>query len=421
MRILVIGNGGREHAIIEKLIEENQSLKIYCTPGISAIEDKIQNIDISSTDISGLIDFVKAEDIFLTIVGPEAPLVNGIVDEFEFHNLKIFGPSKKAARLEGSKAFSKAIMKKYNVPTAAYETFTSYNDAKNYLSSIKTFPIVIKASGLAAGKGVVIPKSKEEALFELKEIMADHKFGDAGSEIVIEAFLEGEEASVFAICDGENFVCLSPAQDHKRIGEGDTGKNTGGMGAYAPAPLITKDIFDDIKNKIIEPTLKGMINEGSPYKGVLFIGLMIKGRAINVVEYNCRFGDPETQVVLPLLDESLLNIIQDSVNGKIKNRTLKFKDKSAMTVVLSSGGYPDDYEKGYTITGLEKIDSSNIIFSGVKKENAKLKTNGGRVLNVVSISENLEDAAKKIYNDINKINFENMYYRKDIGHRVLKK
>ena len=421
MKILIIGNGGREHAIIEKLLSDDKNLEIYCAPGISAIESRINNINISVTDINSLIEFVKKNKIDISIVGPEAPLVLGVVDEFEKNQLKIFGPTKEAARLEGSKAFSKELMKKYNIPTADYETFTNLEKAKDYINSINKFPIVIKASGLAAGKGVVIPASKEEALSEMVEIMSENKFGEAGSEIVIEEFLLGEEASVFAICDGENFVCLSPAQDHKRIGENDTGKNTGGMGAYAPAPIVNDEILENIKNKIIKPTLVGMKKEGHPYKGVLFVGLMIHKNEANVVEYNCRFGDPETQVILPLLDEPLLDIIISSINNNIRNQSLKMKKNTAMTVVLSSGGYPDSYKKGYQISGIENIYPSKIIFSGVSKEDGKFLTNGGRVLNVVSTSKTIEEAAKNIYNDIKKIKFKDMYYRKDIGHRVLSK
>jgi phosphoribosylamine--glycine ligase len=419
MKILVIGNGGREHAIISKLLESKKKPEIYCVPGIEAIENDVINVRLNILDNETLKNLVVSEKIDFTVVGPEAPLVNGIVDYFENSGLKIFGPSKAAAQLEGSKAFSKAIMKKYEIPTASYQKFNNYDTAKEYIESNETYPIVIKASGLAAGKGVVIPESKEDALRELKEMMLDHKFGSAADEIIIESFLEGEEASVFAICDGKNFLTLSPAQDHKRIGEGDTGKNTGGMGAYAPAPIVTETVLERTKDQVIRPLLEGMRADGIPYKGVLYVGLMIKNEKPSVVEFNARFGDPETQIVLPLLDEDLIDIFLASIDERIGERKAKTKQQSAMTVVMASGGYPDSYEKGYKISGLYKLEETTVYHAGTRVDDGKIVTNGGRVLNVLAIKDSLKECAHTIYNEIKHISFEKAYYRKDIGHRVL--
>jgi phosphoribosylamine--glycine ligase len=422
MKVLVIGNGGRESAIIQKLQESPKLTKLYCAPGIDALENDITNISIAVTDIEHLKQYVLENDIELTVVGPEAPLVLGIVDEFEAAGLRIIGPTKAAALLESSKAFSKSIMEKYHIPTARYRTFTDFELATAYLESLDSFPVVIKASGLAAGKGVVITENLEIAKQELREMMLDKKFGDSGDEVVIESFLLGEEASVFALCDGANYVTLLAAQDHKRIGEGDTGKNTGGMGAYAPAPVVTADVLRKVEQRIIEPLLAGMSAEGSPYTGVLFVGLMIEKSEPSVVEFNVRFGDPETQVVLSLLKTDLLELFLAMAAKQLKSMTIEnAEDESALTVVLVSGGYPDAYEKGFEITGLNDLDAATYIHhAGTRLQNNKLVTNGGRVLNVVAKASTLLDAAKAAYGRVAKINFKDMYYRKDIGHRVLK-
>ncbi|MCB0278441.1 MAG: phosphoribosylamine--glycine ligase [Calditrichaeota bacterium] len=418
MRFLVIGNGGREHAIID-VLQKNQANEIHCIPGIDAIQT-ITNHQLDITDFPELANYAITHSIDYTIVGPEAPLVNGIVDFFRTKKLAIFGPDKAAAQIEASKAFSKEFMERYHIPTASYKRFTNYDDAVSYIENTDTFPIVIKASGLAAGKGVVIPNSRAEAKTELAEMMLDKKFGDAADEIVIESFLEGEEASVFAVCDGKNYLLLSPAQDHKRIGEGDTGKNTGGMGAYAPAPVVTDRVMKRVESDILVPFLKGMQNDGHPYTGVLFIGLMIKNDAPSVVEFNCRFGDPETQVVLPLLETELAEIIQACCCGQLNEVKLRHSNKSAMTVVIASGGYPDDYKKGLVISGLDQLKGVEIRYAGTRIENGHLLSNGGRVLNLIAIEDSFEQCAEKIYSQIDLIRMQDKYYRHDIGHRVLK-
>lgn len=419
MNILVIGNGGRESAIIHKLLQSSRSPQIFCAPGIDALADRVTNTAISVTAVDELKKFAEDISADLTIVGPEAPLVEGIVDVFEAAGLPIVGPSKAAAELEASKAFSKEIMKKYGIPTASYETFTSHEHALAYVRSQTEFPIVIKASGLAAGKGVVIPESLEEAERELAEMMLDKKFGASGDEVVIESFLKGEEASVFALCDGNDFVLLSPAQDHKRIGEGDTGKNTGGMGAYAPAPVVTADVLTKVSEQIIVPLLRGMKAEGAPYSGILFVGLMIDDGNPSVVEFNVRFGDPETQVVLPLLKSDFVELCQTVAAKTVASYKVELHKKHAMTVVLASGGYPDSYEKGKEINGLGNVREATVHHAGTKNVDDIVVTNGGRVLNVVAVEDSLSEAAQKAYGAIDEISFDKMYFRRDIGHRVL--
>lgn len=420
MKVLVIGSGGREHAIVWKLKQSDKVTQIFCAPGNPGIAQIAGIVDIKADDVNSLLDFAKAQKIDLTVVGPEVPLEKGIVDIFCENDLKIFGPKKSAAKLEHSKTFAKDFMKRHNIPTAAYEAFSllDENKAIEYLSSAK-YPLVIKADGLAAGKGVIICADKEEAIRTVKELFEDKIFGSAGEKIVIEEFLEGDEASVFAICDGENYIVLPPSQDHKKIGDGETGKNTGGMGSYAPASkVVTNDILQKVKSKIIEPVLRNMKAEGSEFKGCLYCGLMIdKFGEPHVIEFNTRFGDPETQVVLPTIISDLADMFLASASGNIKNYDLTLNNNFCCTVVLASGGYPDKFDTGKEITGLNDLSDDTIIFhSGTKLKDGKILTSGGRVLCVTGFSNiGLKEAINIAYHSVDKIKFENKYNRTDIG------
>ncbi len=421
MKILIIGRGGREHALVWKIVQSNQVEKIYCAPGNPGTAELSENVAISPMDFEKLVSFAKDNQIDLTIVGPEDPLVSGIVDYFNDHGLKIFGPDKNAAQLEGSKYFSKELMKKYHIPTATYQTFTSPDKAKEYIGSEVKFPLVLKASGLAAGKGVLICQSGEEALEGIGQIMEDKAFGSAGDKMIIEEFLEGEEVSIFALSDGADYLLLSPAQDHKKVFEGDHGKNTGGMGAYAPAPIVTSSLIEKIEPEIIERTFEAMRSEGMPYKGLLYIGLIITNQGPKVLEYNCRFGDPEAEVILPLLKSDLVPLMEASINGTMREQRVQLYDKFALDVVLASGGYPDKYEKGKIIEGLESLDSDILVFhAGTKSENDFLVTNGGRVLNIVAMADDFFSLTENLYKNVDRIRFEGLHYRKDIGYRVRK-
>ncbi len=421
MNILIIGSGGREHALAWKIAQSPLLDKLYCCPGNPGTAEIAENIDIDSSDFSALIAFCKQKKIALTVVGPEAPLVEGIVDAFEKENLSIFGPGKEAAQLEGSKVFSKNLMKECEIPTAAYSTFDNYDDAKNYLDANPKYPIVLKADGLAAGKGVIICENRAEAYNALNKIMQDKKFGDAGDHLVIEEFLRGNEVSVFAICDGSDYVLLPASQDHKKVGEGDTGENTGGMGAYAPTPLATAEIIQKTEKDVIKPLLLRLKEKGIPYKGLLYVGLIIVESHPYVLEFNCRFGDPETQAVLPLIKSDLLPYLIASAQGNLaKTEPLEILDKCSMDIVLASGGYPGAYEKNKPIEGLNNVQDVLIFHAGTKNENDQLVTSGGRVLNVVAIEDLFKKAFEKAYQEINKIKFDKMYFRKDIGFRILK-
>ncbi|MBU4486036.1 MAG: phosphoribosylamine--glycine ligase [Candidatus Delongbacteria bacterium] len=421
MKILVLGSGGREHSIILKLSQSDKVDKIYAIPGNTGISSLAETKNISLTDHKSIIEFVKENIIDLTIVGPENPLTNGIVNDFNNENLLIFGPSKEAAELEASKAFSKGLMNRYGIPTADYKTFNDYDEAKDYLTGQK-HPLVVKASGLAAGKGAIVCHRLEDSLKAIKEIMIDRCFKDAGNEVVIEEFMTGEEASIFAISDGNYYKILAPAQDHKAVFDGDKGPNTGGMGSYSPAPMINSDMLSEIERKIIEPTFAAMKNEGRTYKGVLFVGLMITEEGPKVIEYNCRFGDPETQAILPLLDADLFELTMESAKGKFtKNEILPMKDLHSLCLVLTSGGYPNKYFTGYEITGLDKVDAeTQIIHAGTKKVEDRILSNGGRVLNVVCLAKSLKDAKDKAYSEADKINFKDKYCRSDIGNKGIK-
>ncbi len=434
MKILLIGNGGRENALaraiyISPSFKESNS-EIYSTLGGPGLNKIAKPIDIKTTEVEKLSNFAKENHIDLTVVGPEIPLAMGIVDDFEKQGLKIFGPTKKAAEIESSKIFSKKLMKKYNIPTAKFETFTKDNldEVNNYINGLK-YPIVIKADGLAAGKGVIIAQDINEANKTITDFTEKEVFGESGKSFIVEEFLVGYELSIFVITDGVDYVILPSSQDHKKIGEGDTGKNTGGMGAYAPAKqFIDEDLLNKIKTSVIEPALKGLSTEGRKYKGCLYSGLMITetGEDIRepyVIEFNCRFGDPETQVVTPLIKSDFLQLLLASVEGKIKDYKIEFYDKYACCVVLASGGYPGNYEKGKVIEGLDKVGSDCIIFhAGTRLSDGKeVLTNGGRVLNVVGLNNNsLKEAISNSYRNAERIHFENMYYRKDIGYLALR-
>lgn len=420
MKVLVIGSGGREHTLVWKLKQSDLVKKIYCAPGNAGIAQDAECVDIDASDVRGLFRFASKKKIDLTVVGPEAPLVAGIVDEFELNGMNIFGPSRRAAELEGSKAFTKYILDKYKIPTAEFSVFSDYEDAKNFIKK-SPMPIVVKADGLAAGKGVIICQTREEALEALRLIMHTKAFGDAGQKVVIEECLVGSEVSVLALSDGENLVYMVPSQDHKRIFDGDQGPNTGGMGAYAPTPHISAELFERIKKEIMEPTISGMALEDRPYKGVLYAGLMITKDGPKVLEYNCRFGDPETQVVLPLAKSDLAEAMLAVQDGRLANLQWKNQDAAAVCVVIASGGYPGKYEKGKRIIGLEGPfeEGITIFHAGTKQADGQVVTNGGRVLGVTAIDENIEKAIRKVYRGVGKITFDGAYYRKDIAAKAL--
>ncbi|MFC1517850.1 phosphoribosylamine--glycine ligase [Candidatus Margulisiibacteriota bacterium] len=422
MKVLVIGSGGREHTIVWKLKQSPRIEKIYCAPGNAGIAELAECVPLKVDDIQGLLNFAKENAIDLTVVGPEIPLVAGITDEFEAAGLKVFGPSKKAAQLEGSKAFAKKIMKKYKIPTANYDVFTELQKAKEHIFMSK-FPVVIKADGLAAGKGVTVATSLVEATKALEEAMQSKIFGDSGATVVIEEYLQGEEASILAFVDGKNFKTMVSSQDHKRIFDEDKGPNTGGMGTYSPAPIITNTMQHEIENKVIKPMVDGMAKEGAPYKGILYAGLMITKDGPKVIEFNCRFGDPETQVVIPRLKSDLLDSMLACVDGTVDQLELSWQEGAAVCVVLAADGYPGSYEKGIEIKGLEAFkDTPEVIVfhAGTVSDNGVIKTAGGRVLGLTALGPDIKAAIKKAYSSIKKIDFDGMYYRKDIGKKALK-
>lgn len=414
MKILVVGGGGREHAICWKLSKEANVDKIYCAPGNAGISNVAQCIDIQDSDIENLLKFAKENKIDLTIVGPEIPLVAGIVDKFEKEGLKIFGPNKKCAQLEGSKAFSKDFMIRHNLPTAKYKEYTDLDEAISEIDSFG-YPVVIKADGLAAGKGVVISENREDAITTLKEMMSDKKFGNAGDKIVVEEFLTGIETSILAFVDNDTIVPMVSSKDHKKVFEGETGLNTGGMGTFSPSEIYTEKLAKEVQEKILDKTLEGFKKDNLNYKGILFVGLMITEDGPKILEYNVRFGDPETQSVLFRLDTDLNKIISEILNNNLKNIEINYSKEEAICVMLTSGGYPENYEKGKVISGLENLDSDIVVFhSGTKFDNENIVTNGGRVIGITAKGKTVKEAGEKVYENIKKINFEKMHYRKDI-------
>lgn len=415
MKILVVGSGGREHAICYSLLKGKKVNEIYCAPGNAGISEIAQCLSIKDNDIDNLYKFAKENKIDLTIVGPEVPLVDGIVDKFEKENLRIFGPNKKCSMLEGSKAFSKEFMIKHDIPTAKYKEYMDLDEAINEIDSFG-YPVVIKADGLAAGKGVVIAKDKEEGIKALREMMSNKKFGIAGEKIVIEEFLKGIETSILAFVDNNTIVPMESAKDHKKVYNNEEGPNTGGMGTFSPSNIYDEQLSHIVKKEVLDKTLKGFKDDNLNYKGILFIGLMITEDGPKVLEYNVRFGDPETQSVLLRLETDLIEIIEAILENRLNEIHIKYDEKNAVCVMLTSGGYPESYEKGKVITGLDKVDEDIVIFhSGTKIINNKLVTNGGRVIGISAKGNSLEEASKKVYENIKKIKFEGMHYRTDIG------
>lgn len=426
MKILVLGGGGREHAIALKLSQATPSPELLFAPGNPGMAALGTCVPLAADDIPAVLDLARREAVDLTVVGPEIPLVKGVVDAFQAAGLAIFGPTAAAARLEGSKAFSKNFMARYGIPTAAYQTFTSLEPARAFLEKTGA-PVVVKASGLAAGKGAVVCMTLTEAREALDSMLGpDAVFGEAGREVVIEEFMDGEEASVFAVCDGERYVLLPAAQDHKRAYDGDKGPNTGGMGAYAPAPLMTPALLDQVCREMVEPTLAGMRAEGCPYAGVLYVGIMVTGQgpalAPKVVEFNCRLGDPETQCVLPLYDGDLADLFLKAATGRIAASASPAPRGSAAVVVLASGGYPGSYRNGFPITGTteaEALPGVQVLHAGTKRKDGFLVTAGGRVLGVTGRGASLKEALDIAYMGVSKIRFEGMHFRKDIGKKGL--
>ncbi len=420
MKVLVIGSGGREHAIVKKISMSPKVDRLYCTPGNAGIAELAECVDIPVSDFNGLAEFASREEIDLTVVGPDDPLVGGVVDVFEARGLRVFGPRKNAAILEGSKAFSKDLMKKYHIPSAAYETFDNPKEAVNYLSKA-SFPIVLKADGLALGKGVLICNTFEEATEGVKQIMEDKQFGSAGDRIVIEEFMTGREVSVLAFCDGTRILPMTSAQDHKRAKDNDQGLNTGGMGTFSPSPFYTKEIDEFCVKTIYEPTMAAMKAEGREFIGILFVGLMLTKDGPKVLEYNARFGDPETQVVLPRMKNDIIEVFEACIDGTLDQIKLEFEDNAAVCVILASDGYPEHYEKGFPIRGLENFREKEDYFvfhAGTKKSGSDIVTNGGRVLGVTATGRDLREARRKAYEATGWIEFENKYMRNDIGKAI---
>ena len=425
MKVLVIGNGGREHALAWKTAQSRQVEKVFVAPGNagSAIEAKVENVDIAVGDIKALVAFAKQENIELTIVGPEQPLVDGVVDAFQSEGLTIFGPSAKAAQLEGSKAFTKDFLARHDIPTGYYQNFTEIEPALAYVRE-QGAPIVVKADGLAAGKGVIVALTLAEAEDAIKDMLAGNAFGDAGHRVVIEEFLDGEEASFIVMVDGKNVLAFATSQDHKRAYDGDKGPNTGGMGAYSPAPVVTPEIHQRIMNEVIMPTVEGMAKEDAPYTGFLYAGLMIDADGTpKVIEYNCRFGDPETQPIMMRLKSDLAELCLLACNGELDKASIDFDSRAAVGVVLAAGGYPGAYNKGDIISGLEtnQADDAKTFHAGTSIENGNVVTNGGRVLCATALGNSVTEAQQKAYQLVKQIDWQDVQYRNDIAYRAIKR
>ena len=422
MKVLVVGSGGREHALAWKFAQSERVETVFVAPGNagSALEQGVKNIEIGSTDVEGLVNFAEREGIGITVIGPEGPLDMGIVDRFREAGLYCLGPTKTASKLEGSKGFAKEFMHRFNIPTGRYQIFSDLADAKEYVR-IQGAPIVIKADGLAAGKGVVVALSEDQAMLALEQIMSEGRVGEAGQTVVVEEFLEGEEASFICICDGKTAIPFASSQDHKARDEGDLGPNTGGMGAYSPAPVVTSEIHQAVMTNIIKPTIDGMAAEGAPFVGFLYAGLMIDslGQA-RVVEYNCRFGDPEAQAIMMRLDSDFLEVCERALSGKLEGYALSFDQKTSLGVVLAAKGYPDQYEKGLPISGLSsQVTDTKVFHAGTEVKDKKVVTNGGRVLCVASLGEDIMEARTKAYERIGLLDWDGMFFRKDIGHKAV--
>lgn len=423
MKILVVGSGGREHALAWKLRQSPRVTEVFCAPGNAGIARLATCIDLAATDIAGLAAFAKAQGIGLTFVGPEAPLTEGIVDRFEQEGLRVFGPHQGAAQLEGSKVFMKGLLKKYNIPSARYEVFSQRDQAVAYLEGL-VMPVVVKADGLAAGKGVIVAQSKDEAVAAVDSIMLERAFGEAGDRVVIEEFLAGEEASFLAFTDGATVLPLPSSQDHKAIFDGDRGPNTGGMGAYSPAPVVTPELHEQVMAEVMLPTVRAMAAEGYPYKGILYAGLMIKDGRAKVLEFNCRFGDPEAQPLLMRLDTDLVEVVEAVIDGRLDTVRLAIDPRPTVCVVMAAGGYPGSYEKGKIISGLaaaEEVEGVQVFHAGTAAKGGEIVTVGGRVLGVTAIAETLSAAITQAYEAVGRISWEGCQYRKDIGQKALRR
>ena len=422
MKVLVIGSGGREHTLVWKITQSPKVSQVYCAPGNAGISRLAQSVNIDADSIEKLVDFAQKEKIDLTVVGPELPLSRGIVNEFNKQGLRIFGPSKEAAEIESSKVFSKYLLKKYNIPTANYEVFQNSEKALAYIQQ-QTFPLVIKADGLAAGKGVFIVKNLLEARDALNALMEEKKFGEAGRQVIIEEFLEGEEVSILAFCDGKTVIPMVSSQDYKKVFDDDLGPNTGGMGAYSPVPFYPDEFEKRVLEEILKPTIKGLQREGKEYKGVLYAGLILTKEGPKVLEFNARFGDPETQVILPRLKTDLIDILNAVINSTLHKINIQWEDNAAVCVVVASGGYPGKYQKGKVISGLERLEKMKDIIAfhaGTKFQDDQVITSGGRVLGITAWDETISKAKEKAYKAVKEINFEDMYYRKDIALKAIK-
>ena len=423
MKVMVTGSGGREHALAWRVIQSSTVEKVFVVPGNAgtALDDGMENVDIDVMDIAGQISFAKNIGVDLTIIGPEAPLVAGAVDQFTAAGLRCFGPGKSAAQLEGSKTFTKNFLKKFDIPTAAYGSFDDVEQALAYARTMD-LPQVIKADGLAAGKGVVIAQSHAEAEKTIRDMLTGNRFGEAGARVVIEEFLHGEEASFIVIADGTRFVPFASSQDHKPIRDGDKGPNTGGMGAYSPAPVVTDEVHERIVNRIIQPTIDGMCKDGHPYTGFLYAGLMIDDAGNPfVIEFNCRFGDPETQPVMLRMQSDLADLCIHAIDGQLEGQQIMFIPEAALTVVMAAGGYPDNYDRGDVIEGLEGVDDGKVFHAGTRLENGKVVTNGGRVLGVTSLGATVSEAQRKAYGIVGQIQYRGRYCRTDIGYRAIER
>ncbi|MDZ7714698.1 MAG: phosphoribosylamine--glycine ligase [Balneolaceae bacterium] len=422
MNVLLLGSGGREHTLAWSISKSPKLDTLFIAPGNPGTAQHGENVEVSLSDFDGILSFIEKNDIKLTVVGPEQPLVDGITDFLESKGHAVFGPSKKAAQLEGSKEFAKKFMKKNRIPTAGYESFgqDEFDDAFSYIQERDEYPVVLKADGLAGGKGVFICETEEEVQKRLEQLQEDAKLSDAAERLVVEEFMEGEEASVFVISDGQTAKIFHNAQDHKRIGEGDTGLNTGGMGAYSPAPVIQGDMLQIVEKEIILPTISGMLLDEMPYKGILYVGLMITEQGPKVVEYNCRFGDPECQAIVPSLKSDLLELMLAAAQEDLVGHDVELDNKYRCCVVMASEGYPTSYKKGFPISGIEEVaDDAHVFHAGTAMKDGQLVTAGGRVLSVVGAGDTLEDAIQKTYQEIKKISFDNAYYRSDIGVKGL--
>lgn len=421
MKVLVIGSGGREHALTWKIAQSPLVDQVFCAPGNPGMASIATCVDIGVGDFDALLAFAQENQIELTVVGPEDPLADGIVDLFQEAGLRAFGPNKAAAQLEGSKAFAKRVMERHGIPTAKYAEFDNAENAEAYVRN-QGAPIVIKADGLAAGKGVTVAQTVDEAVEAIRHAMVDNVFGDAGARVIVEEFMFGEEASIFALSDGEHLIALASSQDHKPAYEGDTGPNTGGMGAYSPAPVVTKELFEEIRHSVLEACIHGMKADGNAYQGVLYAGLMMTETGPRVVEFNCRFGDPETQVVLPRMKSDIVPLMIACCDGTLAEQELEWEDRECVTVVMASGGYPGSYEKGKVITGIadaETADSCMVFHAGTKHVEGDLVTNGGRVLGVTAFGQTIAEAIDAAYEGVSKIHFDDAFHRNDIGKKSL--